>query len=193
MKRFSKMLAAATLAALATSAQAAGVVNGFVLGPDDSTSVTLKFTNEAGSTLDIKSIRLDGNTAAIPLIWDGVGPSSGPDQFGQLTFLDEDTRVLTIEFITAFNPGEVFTLGPMDVDGDPAPEIVRVDQLLGVRVLFTFSDNSTALYQFIDDPAPGAGLVLGPPTAAIPEPGTLALSGAAFMGMVLARRRRSPA
>ena len=78
MKPFKLLLAAIALANVFTaSARAAAVVNvnGFVLGPDDGTSITLKFTNEANSTLDIKSIRLDGNTAAaFPLIWDGVGP-----------------------------------------------------------------------------------------------------------------------
>jgi hypothetical protein len=113
--------------------------------------------------------------------------------FGQLTFLDEDTRVLTVEFITSFNPGETFNLGPMDVDGDPSPEVVRVDQLLGVQVLFTFSDNSTALYQFVDDPGPGAGLVLGLPAAVVAEPGTLALSAMALAGIGLCAPRRKSA
>jgi hypothetical protein len=189
------LLAVAAIATWAMPAAAAPVVNGFVLGPDDSTSVTLKFTNEASSTLAIKTIRLDGNTAdAFALIWDGVGPSTGPDQFGQLVFDGEVSRVLTIEFFggTSFDPGEIFTLGPMDVDGDPTPEVVRVDQLLGVEVLFTFSDNSTALYEFIDDPAPGAGLVLGHRTADVPEPGTILLLGAGA-GLVLFGRRRRPA
>jgi hypothetical protein len=187
------ILAAAAISAAAAPVSAAPVVSGFVLGPDDGTSVQLKIVNEAASTLDIKSIRIDGNTAALPLIWDGVGPSSGPDMFGQLTFLDEDTRVLTVEFITSFNPGETFNLGPMDVDGDPSPEVVRVDQLLGVQVLFTFSDNSTALYQFVDDPGPGAGLVLGLPAAVVAEPGTLALSAMALAGIGLCAPRRKSA
>jgi hypothetical protein len=192
MNRFLSVLAATAFgAAIAAPAHAAPLVGGSIFGPDVGTTITLRITNDANSTVNIKSIRLDGNTAvSFPLIWDGVGPSTGPDPSGQLVFLDEDTRVLTIEFTTAFNPGEVFTLGPMDVDGDPGLEIVQVAQLLGVEVLFTFSDNTTALFEFIDDPGPGAGLILAPVTAAIPEPMALALFGASLAGLGFARRRR---
>ena len=100
--------------------------------------------------------------------------------------------MLTIEFITSFDPGEIFNLGPMDVDGGPTPADVLVSQLLGVEVLFTFSDNSTALYEFVDDPGPGAGLILAlvDPTADIPEPAALALLGAGLAGLGFVRRRR---
>ncbi len=114
MNRILPIAIAATLSAISAHAvYAAPVVSGFILGPDDGTSINMRIVNDASSTVNIKSIQLNGNTAiSFPLIWDGVGPSSGPDQFGQLVFLDEDTRVLTIEFITAFNPGESFNSGP---------------------------------------------------------------------------------
>ena len=193
MKRFLPIVAAALVAAITVPAHAAPLVGGAILGPDNGTTIRLQITNDASSTLGIKSIRLDGTTAAsFPLIWDGVGPSTGPDPFGQITFLNEDTSVLTIEFVTSFDPGEIFNLGPMDVDGGPTPADVLVSQLLGVEALFMFSDNSTALYEFVDDPGPGAGLILAlvDPTADIPEPAALALLGAGLAGLGFVRRRR---
>jgi hypothetical protein len=198
MNRILPIAIAATLSAISAHAvYAAPVVSGFILGPDDGTSINMRIVNDASSTVNIKSIQLNGNTAiSFPLIWDGVGPSSGPDQFGQLVFLDEDTRVLTIEFITAFNPGESFNLGPMDVDGDPTPEIVQVNHLLGVQALFTFSDDTTGLYKFVPNPNPigaaGGGLVLVPVEYAdsVPEPATLALFGAGLAALGFTRRKR---
>lgn len=177
---------------VASAAQAAAVVNGSVFGPDDSQTVKLKIADDAGSTLDIKSIQFNGNTAAsFPLVWHLVGPSTGPDQFGQLTFIGEDSRVLTVEFITTFNPGETFELGPIKILNDATADPVKVSSLLGVEVLFTFSDNSTALYEFIDDPAREAGLILGLPGAmGVPEPGTLTLMGAGLAVLGFARRTR---
>lgn len=198
MNRFLPFAVAATFSVITAHAVfAAPVVSGFILGPDDGTSINMRIFNDASSTVNIKSIQLNGNTAvSFPLIWDGVGPSSGPDQFGQLVFLDEDTRMLTIEFITAFNPGETFNLGPMDVDGDPTPEIVQVSHLLGVQALFTFSDDTTALYKFVPDLSPiGAvrgGLVLAPVEYAdsVPEPATLALFGAGLAALGFTKRKR---
>jgi hypothetical protein len=198
MNRFLPIAVATTLSVITINAgYAAPVVSGFVLGPDDGTSINLRIVNGASSTVNIKSIQLNGNTAvSFPLVWDGVGPSSGPDQFGQLVFLDEDTRVLTIEFITAFNPGESFNLGPMDVDGDPTPEVVQVGDLLGVQALFTFSDDTTALYKFVPNLEPigaaGGGLVLVPVEYAdsVPEPATLALFGSGLAALGFTRRKR---
>lgn len=194
MKRFLPIMLAAFLGGLsAVPAVAAPIVNGAVLGPDDGTSVRLRIGNDASSSVNIRSIQLDGNSAAsFPLVWDGVGPSSGPDPFGQITFLNEDTRVLTIEFITAFNPGETFNLGPMIILNDLTSDIVRVSSLLGVEVLFTFSDNTTALYEFIDDTIQGAGLILAPagPATAVSEPTTIALILAGLAALGVTRRRR---
>jgi hypothetical protein len=194
MKRFLPIMLAAVLSGLsAASAVAAPIVNGAVLGPDDGISIRLRIGNDTTSSVNIKSIQLDGNTAAsFPLVWDGVGPSSGPDPFGQITFLNEDTRVLTIEFVTAFNPGETFNLGPMIILNDLTSDIVRVSSLLGVEVLFTFSDNTTALYEFIDDAIQGAGLILAPagPATAVSEPATIALMLAGLAALGVSRRRR---
>ena len=142
---------------------ATGVAGGSTVGDDDSTFIGMNLFNDAASTADVVTIAIDGSTNdAFPILWDSAG--HGFDPPGATSVISGvDTQLLTIDFLDApdgFNPGETFTLQGMDPDGDPGPTGVLTIEMVGVRVTFLFEDGSSWVGEFVDDPAPGAGLVL---------------------------------
>lgn len=171
-------------------AQAAGVVSGSVAGPDTGFSTVFQFLNELSSTLDITSLTVDGNFATpSPLVWDDVFDEWAPPG-ATVTTSGEDTFVLSFGF-TGWNPGEMFRFA---VDPDTAGDSnfgARVFDLLGTRVTFNYSDASSQVYEFVDDPNQGAGLVLAAIGAPVPEPVTWAMMimGLGAVGAAMRRTR----
>lgn len=171
-------------------ALAVGIGGGMTNGPDDSFNINLNIFNDARSTSDLAGITIDGSTAkAFPLVWDSVLDVSPPPG-ASVSTLGEDTQLLSFNFTPApdgFNPGESlsFSVDPDTID-DPSAGIT-IRQLIGVQVMFNFTDSSSSLGTFVDNPAPGAGLVV------VPEPssvlGTLAF-GAFGAGWMLKRRQK---
>jgi hypothetical protein len=147
----------------ATMAGAVNIGGGVTTGPDNSFSINFTFSNDAGSTSDVTSILLDGSTgSSFPILWDDPGTPGGPPG-ATVGFAGVDTQLLTISFFDSpdgFNPGESFSLNNVDPDGDPGPASVTIGELEGVEVTFSFEDGSELRGVFVDDPAPGAGLIL---------------------------------
>jgi len=172
-------------------AQAAGVVSGTVPGPDTSFSTVFEFLNEVGSTLDITSLTVDGSFATPqPLVWDMVFDLWAPPG-ATVTTAGEDSFVLTFDFGLNWNPGEMFRFAvDPDTPGD-SNYGATVFELRGTRVTFGFSDASSRVYEFVDDPARGAGLVLAAIGAPIPEPVTWAMMimGLGAVGAAMRRTR----
>ena len=191
MKKYLLALATGAVLAAPISAQAAAAVLGSVAGPDNAFTVSLSFLNDSTSTLDITSLTLDGGSATpVALVWDALATANPAGASVSVAGLD--TSVVTFTFGgDGWNPGESFGLYGVDPDavGDPSYG-ATVFSLLGTTVTFGFSDNSSAVYSFVDDPADGAGLRLNT-VSAVPEPATWAMMIAGF-GMVgsMVRRRR---
>lgn len=182
----------ACVAAASTPALAAAVITGTVPGPDSGFSIALVFTNEPSSTLDITSLTVDISTATPEeLIWDGNPLSTSGTASGALVNVaGADTGAYTFSF-NGWNPGEDFRFtGDPDTPGNAAFG-ATVFNLLGSTITFGFSDGSSQVYAFVDDPAPQAGLTLGPVGGVVPEPGVWALMIAGFglVGASLRRRR----
>jgi hypothetical protein len=150
----------------ATMAGAVNIGGGVTSGPDNSFAIDFTFSNDAGSTSDVTSILLDGSTGSFfPILWDAPGFPVAPPG-ATVGFAGVDTQMLTINFADSpdgFNPGESFSLNFVDPDGDPGPDSVAIGDLAGVEVTFSFEDGSEWRGVFVDDPAPGAGLILVPP------------------------------
>ena len=110
-----------------------------------------------GSLLQFEIVRVGGSEGAASVsirTFDGTAVAG----------TEYEHTTLTIDFADApdgFNPDEGFVLF-VDPDGYPGPSSVAVGTLAGVLVTFTFEDGSTFVGEFVDDPAPGAGLVLEP-------------------------------
>lgn len=189
----------AALAFAGGEAKAVGLGGGFTSGPDSSFfPIDLTFTNDIASTLDIVSILIDGSTAdAFPILWDSPGSTTNPAG-ATSTFSGIDTQFLQIDFLDSpdgFNPGETFTLSEVDPDADPGPIGVSIADLTGVTVTYTFEDLSTWIGEFVDDPAPNAGLVLqqigGDPGSSVPEPAsTVGLLAVGALGISVLRKRK---
>jgi hypothetical protein len=179
---------------LAGTTLAAGTGAGAIAGPDDGFGLDITLTNGITSTSNVSSILINGGTAVeFPVVWDDAGMPNGPAG-ANVSISGVDTRLLTLNFEDnpdGFNPGESVTLAYMDADGDPLPIGVLVSELVGVQATFRFADGSAWYGIFMDDPAPGAGLMLIPLDGAVPVPGALLLgvTGVSLAGWL--RRHRT--
>ena len=192
MKKMMLTLAACAALSAPVSAQAASVISGSLAGPDTSFAIDMSFLNDLSSTLNITSLIIDGGTATpVPLVWDSVSYNSPAGATVSMTGVD--TSVLTFLFGgDGWNPGESFSLYGVDPDAVDNPAYgATVLSLLGTKVTFGFSDSSSKVYSFVDDPADGAGLKLNV-ASAVPEPAAWAMMIAGF-GMIgaMIRRRRA--
>jgi hypothetical protein len=168
-----------TLVLASGEAQAIGIGGGMTSGPDDSFDIDLFLVNEPLSTSSVTSININGSTAtAFPLVWDELFDVTPPPGASVL-IAGEDTQLLSFNFTSnpdGFNPGETFSFGvdPDTVD-DPSAGII-ISDLIGVEVTFNFEDLSKFVGVFVNDPIPGAGLVLQEvaqqpsPGKSVPEP-----------------------
>ncbi len=194
MRRAFQATATAAGILLGAGTSLAGPI-GIVPGPDNSTTIQMFLTHDPAALTDVQFISVDGTSTAVTggvLIWDDVFFINDPPGAVSTTPpAGVNTSVLTWEFfpVGGFGPGETFsfTLEP-DNPANPASTIF-VSDLVGTRVTFTLRDASTHIGVFVDDPQPGAGLVLAS-AAAVAEPGTLLLLGAGLVGLAAGRTRR---
>ena len=153
------------MALLTTSASAFanGTGSGVLPGPDRSFAIDMDLTNDAASTSDVVSIILDGSTNdAFPILWCTIGSVFSPPG-ATTTAGGVGTQTVTFNFMDApdgFNPGETLSLVGIDPDGDPGPVGVSIGEMIGVEVTFVYEDGCVYRGVFVDDPRPGAGLVL---------------------------------
>ncbi len=181
------LCAGLALAAPAASASVIGATN----GPDDSFTIDFFFGNSGAPA--ISSLTIDGTTAvgALDVIWDFIGAIGGSAVVGSSA--GEDTSIMSFLF-NSFAMGDTFSLSGIDPDyvGLPSAGLTIID-LVGVTVTALFSDQSTAVARFIDDPNRGAGLVLElVPVAPIPVPvpASMLLGGLAALALAARRRRQ---
>lgn len=174
----------ATLGFVSMSAQAVPMLGGTTTGPDSSFSINFNYINNSTAGETITSLFMDGSTAsAFPILWDSIGSLGG--QAALVSGID--TQLVTFDFLSSWDPGEIFSLSGVDPDGVPSPAGVTIGQLAGVQVGATFSGGSTSLYEFVDDPTSGAGLRL----SSVPEPGTVALLATGLLGFGMRRRKKN--
>lgn len=190
--RFSVCALALPLALAATSASAAGIVSGSVGGPDSGFAIALSFSNALTSTLNVTSLTLDGSSAILPdLIWGDIVSFTAPAG-ATVSNSAVGFSLLTFTFGgDGWNPGEGFGLS-LDPDTVSDPSFgATVSNLTKTRVTFNFSDASSQIFEFIDAPAPDAGLVLSRYVAAVPEPATWLsmVFGFGMLGAAIRRRR----
>lgn len=180
-----KILVCVVTAALwATTAQAVPILSGDTTGPDSSFSINFSYSNDSTAGETIVSMFMDGSTAfAFPIMWDSIGILGGQTA----VVGGVDTQLVTFDFTSSWDPSEIFTLSAVDPDGDPGPAGVSIGELAGVQVGAVFSSGATALYQFVDDPAPDAGVTL----ARIPEPISLLLFGIGLVGIRLTAAKKA--
>lgn len=168
----------------------ANVGGGVTSGPDNSFNIDFFLSNDPTSISDVTSLSIDGSTAdAFTVVWDSYFGLVNPP--GATTSVaGVDTTLLTLSFTDnpdGFNPGESMTI-ELDPDKQGFPSYgVIISELIGVEVLFNFEDGSSWLGRFVDDPAPGAGLVL----TYIPAPGAILLGGIGVAVVGWLRRRRA--
>lgn len=172
----------------------AGYITGVVFGPDDSTSINMSFTTGPG-TERILAILIDGTSAVgFPLIWLSVDLDVGVID-GHHSELPSTSFVIAyFDWVRGERTLEVKNI---QVAGNPGPSIVRVKDLIGVRVQAYFNDPDATVEPsdldfvgwFADDPAPGAGLTLVPEAASAPEPATVALAATGALVLALFRWR----
>jgi hypothetical protein len=196
MTKVKTALASALLAigVAAAPSASAGLLVGYVDGPDSSFDIDISFVND-GFFTSLTRLVLNGSTAtAFPIVWDSVGFVSTFGSIGySITGLD--TQVLTVN-TTGFGWLERLTLN--NVDPDPVGDTeggVTVAQLIGVGVTATFNTlggQVTEQYAFADNTGPFGtdrfGLELR--KAAVPLPGSLALLGAGLVAVAGAARLR---
>lgn len=181
------------IAALAAVFSAFGVANaGFIgstSGPDSDFSINFSFSNPEAAS--VASISIDGSTAAAgSVFWDGVGTPGGSAVLSGAP-AGEDTEVMSFAF-SSFGTGDTFTLSSIDPDFTLGALGVSIADLIGVTVMVIFSDASTFLGQFVDDPAAGAGLMLAElDVSDVPVPAALLLFLTGFGGLAAARRRKA--
>ncbi len=178
------------VAAIAAIFSITGAANaafvGSTSGPDTSFSINFSFSNP--EALSVASLSVDGSTAtAGNIIWDGIGSTGGTAVLSGAP-TGEDTALMSFAF-SSFGTGDTFTLSGIDPDFSPGPASVAISDLVGVMVSVIFSDASTFLGQFVDDPTQGAGLVLAE-VGEIPVPGALLLFLSGIGGMIAARRKK---
>ncbi|SLN53375.1 hypothetical protein ROA7450_02730 [Roseovarius albus] len=204
MKR--TLLAAAASMILSTVAANAALL-GITNGPDDAVDpVNFLFENDSG--FDILNLTIDGTTA----VGDGTGPNSGVTVFwDSIASLAGDANpnaptpvdpfglnspVMTFLFAPgAFATGFTFDILDIDPDfGGVNDTGVQILDLIGVKVTAFFSDSSTFVGAFVDDPEPGKGLKLeGSTTGVVPLPAALPLMLAGLGAFALVSRRRRKA
>jgi hypothetical protein len=171
-----------------TATSLASIGGGFTSGPDDSVDIDFFFENSSLSTSDVTSLSIDGSTAdAYTVIWDDYWGLIAPAG-ATVNVTGLDTSLLTLTFIDnpdGFNPGESMKI-ELDPDkiGDPSFGAI-ISDMIGVEVLFDFRDGSSWLGTFVDDPDPGAGLIL------VPEPVTVVLLGIGCLALRIKSKRIS--
>lgn len=179
------------IAAIAAISAAFGVANaafvGATSGPDDSFSINFSFSNP--EALSVSSMSIDGSTAtAGNIVWDGIGTPGGTAVLSGAP-AGEDTSLMSFAF-SSFGTGDTFTLSSVDPDFVPGDPSVPISGLIGVLVTVIFSDASTFVGQFVDDPAQGAGLILAE-VSDVPVPGALLLFLSGIGGLAAARRKKA--
>lgn len=175
---------AVTLAACAGLSNAA--VSGNFAGPASTFGIDLLLSNDGPGS--ILSLVLDGSTGdAFPILWDSVGTPGGTAVVN--TTAGVDTQIVTWTF-AAFGVGDTFNLTGMDPDADPGPSGVTADELAGVTLTATYSDNSIFSGVFMSDPTGRLGPILEGVTTPVPLPAALPLLAVALGGLSVAATRR---
>jgi len=178
------LLLAACVTIAATSANAALV--GSTSGPDSSYSINFDFGNTGPTS--IQSLSIDGSTAAVgTVVWDSIGSIGGTANVSSSS--GEDTSIMSFLF-SSFGVGDTFSLGGIDPDlsGD-ASSGVTIGDLIGTTISAMFSDQSTVIGTFVDDPGRDKGLAFEA-ASVIPLPAGLPLLLGALAAFGMVRRKR---
>lgn len=197
-------IAAAAIIVGAATVDGEAAIIGSVDGPDTGFIIDMIFENTISAA--VTKLTIDGDTAdPDPMSW-GMVNFDEPDEAGDVggtavvssysgpsNFMNQ--QVVEYDF-SSFGLGDTFIIESMDPDRVSGSEDVQVEALIGVSVTAMFDDGSTRDYAFIDDPAPGEGLVLeleGTQAAVVPIPAAGLLLASALGALGLARIGRSAA